>query len=167
MLSQGLFASPYEVPPVPQLGGPIASSANFDLNGDLLSSQGFGQHQHSHSSNGTAANLIRQPRGPPTPGATETRNFALRSRVAVGGQAGSPPLAPVLNAGPISNGGPGAFGAVGQHHHSSSSSGSHQQPQFQGGPAFSFDTDRSRNSNSSHHGSSDAFDAQSHTPLEI
>ncbi|PWZ03692.1 hypothetical protein BCV70DRAFT_197894 [Testicularia cyperi] len=67
---QSLFASPFDVPPVPALPG-----------SDL-----------SNHSSPTHSNLLRQPRGPPTPGTSDNRNFAVRSRVATahhGGGAGA------------------------------------------------------------------------------
>jgi hypothetical protein len=67
---QNLFASPFDVPPVPQ------------INADRLG--------HSSSpSGGNSAHLVRQPRGPPTPGSHEARNFAPRARVTVGAATGA------------------------------------------------------------------------------
>ena len=57
---QNLFASAYDVPPVPTLPN---------------------QDPSSHNSSPTHSNLLRQPRGPPTPGSSDLRNFAVRSRV--------------------------------------------------------------------------------------
>ncbi len=60
---QSLFSSPFDVPPVPSLP---------NSNGAAEAS--------SHNSSPTHPNLLRQPRGPPTPG-SDVRNFAVRSRV--------------------------------------------------------------------------------------
>lgn len=68
---QNLFASPFDSTPAYQEGGSVNSSP-------------------------THPNLIRQPRGPPTPGSDMGRNFAVRSRVPTnssssGNGGGSPP----------------------------------------------------------------------------
>ncbi|SNX85212.1 related to PIN4 - protein involved in G2/M phase progression and response to DNA damage [Melanopsichium pennsylvanicum] len=68
---QSLFASPFDVPAVPLL--PNSGDAN------------------SHNSSPTHQNLLRQPRGPPTPGSSELRNFAVRSRVATSTNASASP----------------------------------------------------------------------------
>ncbi|KAJ1033904.1 hypothetical protein NDA16_000112 [Ustilago loliicola] len=80
---QNLFASPFDAPPVPSL--PNQS----------------GGETSSHNTSPTHPNLIRQPRGPPTPGSSDLRNFAVRSRVPTttssgssSNARGSPPNAP-------------------------------------------------------------------------
>ncbi|KAJ1043264.1 hypothetical protein NDA11_003512 [Ustilago hordei] len=81
---QNLFASPFDAPPAPS-----------------LPNQNSGEPS-SHNSSPTHPNLIRQPRGPPTPGSSDLRNFAVRSRVPTttssgsssGNARGSPPNAP-------------------------------------------------------------------------
>ncbi|EPQ26040.1 uncharacterized protein PFL1_06493 [Pseudozyma flocculosa PF-1] len=65
---QSLFASPFDVPPVPSLG-----------------SSGMGDGSNGANGSSPGSNLLRQPRGPPTPGSSESRNFAHRSRVQVNG----------------------------------------------------------------------------------
>jgi hypothetical protein len=137
---QSLFSSPYEVPPVPQLGGPLAVSANFESTSTPSAagfqySNGSGGHAIGNGSNGNA-NLLRQPRGPPTSGATEQRNFSVRSRIAVAHGAGG-------HGSGASNGG----GALG----------------FESAPppALSF----GMGGGDSHY--EQGIDAQSHTPLEI
>lgn len=69
---QSLFASPFEVPPVPSLGSSSYANAHDVTRSD------------SPSIGGNAQGALRQPRGPPTPGQSiESRNFAPRNRVAV------------------------------------------------------------------------------------
>lgn len=78
---QSLFASPYEVPPVPTLGGP----AGLD-NMATYSPQ-------------SSASLLRQPRGPPA-GSAATGHFAMRSRAPTDGSSpipGSGGGAPVID----------------------------------------------------------------------
>ncbi|KAN0061130.1 Peptidyl-prolyl cis-trans isomerase pin4 [Thecaphora frezii] len=65
---QSLFSSPFDVPPVPSLG-----------------SSGMGEASNGANGTSPGSNLLRQPRGPPTPGTSEARNFAHRSRVQVSG----------------------------------------------------------------------------------
>lgn len=68
---QSLFASPFEVPPVPSLG----TSYGPESTGYSTSVGGNGGSTISAGANGA----LRQPRGPPTPGqSTESRNFAPR-----------------------------------------------------------------------------------------
>ena len=64
---QNLFASPFDAPPVPSLTNVNAPEGS------------------SHTSSPTHSTLLRQPRGPPTPGSSDSRNFAVRSRVPTAG----------------------------------------------------------------------------------
>ncbi|PWN47936.1 hypothetical protein IE53DRAFT_300786, partial [Violaceomyces palustris] len=75
---QSLFASPFDVPPVPSLGSSGIETSTSNLNG----------HGSSSSLN-QSSNLLRQPRGPPTPGSSDTRSFTVRSRVQVGAGGGT------------------------------------------------------------------------------
>ncbi|CEH15015.1 mRNA cleavage and polyadenylation factor I complex, subunit RNA15 [Ceraceosorus bombacis] len=70
-----LFNSPFDVPPVPSL--PATSSGGHHGSG------------HASSPSGGFGGSIRQPRGPPTPGSHEAKNFAPRARVTLGASSGA------------------------------------------------------------------------------
>ncbi|CAO1632139.1 unnamed protein product [Parajaminaea phylloscopi] len=76
---QSLFASPFEVPPVPSLG----SSSYHGHGGQHTEVSAEASTGPMVPATGGGSGALRQPRGPPAPGQSiESRNFAPRSRAA-------------------------------------------------------------------------------------
>lgn len=119
-----MFSSPFEVPPVPSLG---SASGPPGLDSPLSNSN----------------NLLRQPRGPPATGSSESRNFAVRSRVQVGS---------------VSSPSSGTLQLPDTHSHHGSTSNANEGAN---GLSSASRMDQSQ------HANLDEMDVRSHSPLEI